>query len=156
MGGRISAVNGRVITLDRDSAAGSRLMVNLPSGASHRTIQSVRAGRHCGQRHTAKHLQWNRCGLSSLKSFYAQQYRVISVTDNNDGTYSIAGALHDPDKYARIDTGAIIDQRPISVIPPGNQSPPAISRSVRFLSFSRISALRPCASAGTSEKCYRV
>lgn len=33
--------------------------------------------------------------------------------------------MHDPDKYARIDTGAIIDQRPISVIPPGNQSPPA-------------------------------
>ncbi|ELI8784468.1 host specificity protein, partial [Citrobacter freundii] len=30
-----------------------------------------------------------------------------------------------PDKYARIDTGAIIDQRPVSVIPPGNQSPPA-------------------------------
>ncbi|WP_251274959.1 hypothetical protein, partial [Enterobacter hormaechei] len=29
------------------------------------------------------------------------------------------------DKYARIDTGAIIDQRPVSVIPPGNQSPPA-------------------------------
>lgn len=44
MGGRISAVNGRVITLDRESAAapGSRLMVNLPSGASQsRTIQSV-------------------------------------------------------------------------------------------------------------------
>ncbi|MFI8099386.1 DUF1983 domain-containing protein, partial [Citrobacter freundii] len=42
-----------------------------------------------------------------------------------DGTFSITGAWHDPDKYARIDTGAIIDQRPVSVIPPGNQSPPA-------------------------------
>ncbi|OXV25562.1 host specificity protein, partial [Enterobacter kobei] len=38
--------------------------------------------------------------------------------------FSITGAWHDPDKYARIDTGAIIDQRPVSVIPPGNQSPP--------------------------------
>ncbi|AEW73859.1 hypothetical protein EcWSU1_02424 [Enterobacter ludwigii] len=28
-------------------------------------------------------------------------------------------------KFDRIDTGAIIDQRPVSVIPPGNQSPPA-------------------------------
>ncbi|RUO04296.1 host specificity protein J, partial [Enterobacter hormaechei] len=55
---------------------------------------------------------------------YAQQYRVITVTDNNDGTFTIVGANHDPDKYARIDTGAIIDQRPVSVIPPGNQSPP--------------------------------
>lgn len=56
---------------------------------------------------------------------YAQQYRVITVTDNNDGTYTIVGANHDPDKFDRIDTGAIIDQRPVSVIPPGNQSPPA-------------------------------
>ncbi|WP_044858588.1 phage tail tip fiber protein, partial [Enterobacter ludwigii] len=54
-----------------------------------------------------------------------QQYRVITVTDNNDGTFTIVGANHDPDKFDRIDTGAIIDQRPVSVIPPGNQSPPA-------------------------------
>ncbi|BCT18743.1 hypothetical protein R2TS_19150 [Enterobacter asburiae] len=64
---------------------------------------------------------------------YAQQYRVISVTDNNDGTYTITGANHDPNKYARIDTGAIIDQRPVSVIPPGNQSPPA---NIAISSFS--------------------
>lgn len=128
MGGRISAVNGRVITLDRDSAAapGSRLMVNLPSGASQsRTIQSVN-----GQAVTVTTAYSETPAVESVwivesEELYAQQYRVISVTDNNDGTYSIAGALHDPDKYARIDTGAIIDQRPISIIPPGNQSPPA-------------------------------
>jgi len=128
MGGRISAVNGRVITLDRDSAAapGSRLMVNLPSGASQsRTIQSVN-----GRAVTVTTAYSETPAVESVwivesEELYAQQYRVISVTDNNDGTYSIAGALHDPDKYARIDTGAIIDQRPISVIPPGNQSPPA-------------------------------
>jgi predicted phage tail protein len=50
---------------------------------------------------------------------------VLSAFPINDGTFSITGAWHDPDKYARIDTGAIIDQRPVSVIPPGNQSPPA-------------------------------
>lgn len=128
MGGRISAVNGRVITLDRDSAAvaGSRLMVNLPSGASQsRTIQSVN-----GRAVTVTTAYSETPAVESVwivesDELYAQQYRVISVTDNNDGTYSITGALHDPDKYARIDTGAIIDQRPISVIPPGNQSPPA-------------------------------
>lgn len=128
MGGRISAVNGRVITLDRDSAAapGSRLMVNLPSGASQsRTIQSVN-----GRAVTVTTAYSETPAVESVwivesEELYAQQYRVISVTDNNDGTYSIAGALHDPDKYARIDTGAIIDQRPVSVIPPGNQSPPA-------------------------------
>ncbi|KJL63763.1 phage tail protein [Enterobacter hormaechei] len=128
MGGRISAVNGRVITLDRDSAAapGSRLMVNLPSGASQsRTIQSVN-----GRAVTVTTAYSETPAVESVwivesDELYAQQYRVISVTDNNDGTYSISGAMHDPDKYARIDTGAIIDQRPISVIPPGNQSPPS-------------------------------
>ncbi|ENL7643660.1 phage tail protein [Enterobacter hormaechei] len=127
MGGRISAVNGRVITLDRDSAAapGSRLMVNLPSGASQsRTIQSVN-----GRAVTVTTAYSETPAVESVwivesEELYAQQYRVISVADNNDGTFSISGALHDPDKYARIDTGAIIDQRPISVIPPGNQSPP--------------------------------
>ncbi|PAO06170.1 host specificity protein [Enterobacter cloacae] len=128
MGGRISTVNGRVITLDRESAAapGSRLMVNLPSGASQsRTIQSVN-----GRAVTVTTAYSETPAVESVwivesEELYAQQYRVISVTDNNDGTYSISGALHDPDKYARIDTGAIIDQRPISVIPPGNQYPPA-------------------------------
>lgn len=136
MGGRISAVNGRVITLDRDSAAvaGSRLMVNLPSGASQsRTIQSVN-----GRAVTVTTAYSETPAVESVwivesDELYAQQYRVISVSDNNDGTFSITGAFHDPDKYARIDTGAIVDQRPISVIPPGNQSPPA---NIAISSFS--------------------
>ncbi|WP_410260321.1 hypothetical protein, partial [Klebsiella pneumoniae] len=41
-----------------------------------------------------------------------------------DATLTITGVAHDPDKFARIDTGAIIDQRPVSVLPTGNQSPP--------------------------------
>ncbi|MGQ5714523.1 host specificity protein J [Enterobacter cloacae] len=128
MGGRISAVNGRVITLDRDSAAapGSRLMVNLPSGASQsRTIQSVNGWAVTVTTAYSETPAVESVWIVESEELYAQQYRVISVTDNNDGTYSISGAFHDPDKYPRIDTGAIIDQRPISVIPPGNQSPPA-------------------------------
>ncbi|SSG18464.1 TipJ family phage tail tip protein [Klebsiella pneumoniae] len=53
-----------------------------------------------------------------------QQYRVTGVKENNDATLTITGVAHDPDKFARIDTGAIIDQRPVSVLPAGNQSPP--------------------------------
>jgi predicted phage tail protein len=41
----------------------------------------------------------------------------VSVSESDDGTFTIVGAAHDPDKYARIDTGAIIDSRPVSVIP---------------------------------------
>lgn len=128
MGGRISAVNGRVITLDRkpDAVAGGRLILNLPSGASQsRTIQSVNGNAVTVTTAYSETPQTEAVWVVESDELYAQQYRVVTVTDNNDGTYSIAGAWHDPDKYPRIDTGAIIDQRPVSVIPPGNQSPPA-------------------------------
>ncbi|MHA0960689.1 TipJ family phage tail tip protein [Enterobacter cancerogenus] len=128
MGGRISAVNGRVIKLDRvaDAAAGDRLILNLPSGVSQsRTIQAVNGESVTVTTAYSKTPQAEAVWVVESDELYAQQYRVISVSEKDDGTFSITGAWHDPDKYARIDTGAIIDQRPVSVIPPGNQSPPA-------------------------------
>ena len=128
MGGRISAVNGRVIKLDRvaDVAAGDRLILNLPSGASQsRTIQAVNGESVTVTTAYSETPQAEAVWVVESDELYAQQYRVVSVSDNGDGTFSITGASHDPDKYARIDTGAIIDQRPVSVIPPGNQSAPA-------------------------------
>ncbi|EHH7519192.1 phage tail protein [Escherichia coli] len=128
MGGRISAVNGRVIKLDRvaDAAPGDRLILNLPSGASQsRTIQAVNGESVTVTTAYSETPQAEAVWVVESDELYAQQYRVVSVSDNGDGTFSITGAWHDPDKYAHIDTGAIIDQRPVSVIPPGNQSPPA-------------------------------
>lgn len=128
MGGRISAVNGRVIKLDRvaDATAGDRLILNLPSGASQsRTIQAVNGESVTVTTAYSETPQAEAVWVVESDELSAQQYRVVSVSDNDDGTFSITGAWHDPDKYARIDTGAIIDQRPVSVIPPGNQSPPA-------------------------------
>ncbi|MDG9916750.1 host specificity protein J, partial [Enterobacter kobei] len=127
MGGRISDVNGRVIKLDRvaDAAAGDRLILNLPSGASQsRTIQAVNGESVTVTTAYSETPEAEAVWVVQSDELYAQQYRVVSVSDNDDGTFSITGAWHDPDKYARIDTGAIIDQRPVSVIPPGNQSPP--------------------------------
>ncbi|ENT8926675.1 phage tail protein [Enterobacter hormaechei] len=138
MGGRISAVNGRVIKLDRvaDAAAGDRLILNLPSGASQsRTIQAVNGESVTVTTAYSETPQAEAVWVVESNELYAQQYRVVSVADNDDGTFTITGAWHDPDKYARIDTGAIIDQRPVSVIPPGNQSPPA---NIVISSFSMV------------------
>ncbi|EPO7718039.1 TipJ family phage tail tip protein [Klebsiella aerogenes] len=127
-GGRISAVNGRVITLDRDIDAkeGDRLHLNLPSGISQaRTIQSVNGRRQVTVTTAYSETPEAECvWIVEYTDLVPQQYRVIGVKDNNNGTLTITGVAHDPDKFARIDTGAIIDQRPISVIPPGNQAPP--------------------------------
>ncbi|HCB1681303.1 host specificity protein J [Citrobacter sp. RHBSTW-00986] len=138
MGGRISAVNGRVIKLDRvaDAVAGDRLILNLPSGASQsRTIQAVNGESVTVTTAYSETPQTEAVWVVESDELYAQQYRVVSVSDNDDGTFSITGAWHDPDKYARIDTGAIIDQRPVSVIPPGNQSLPA---NIVISSFSMV------------------
>ncbi|CAM3454171.1 DUF1983 domain-containing protein [Klebsiella variicola] len=127
-GGRISAVNGRVITLDRDIDAkeGDRLHLNLPSGISQaRTIQSVNGRRQVTVTTGYSETPEAECvWIVEYTDLVPQQYRVIGVKDNNNGTLTITGVAHDPDKFARIDTGAIIDQRPISVLPAGNQSPP--------------------------------
>ncbi|EPM7484604.1 host specificity protein J [Enterobacter hormaechei] len=128
LGGRISAVNGRVLTLDRapDASADDRMIVNLPSSVSQsRTIQSITGNKVTVTTAYSETPVAQAVWVIESDELYAQQYRVITVTDNNDGTFTIVGANHDPDKYARIDTGAIIDQRPVSVIPPGNQLPPA-------------------------------
>lgn len=136
LGGRLSAVNGRVLKLDRvpSAKAGDRIMVNLPSGITQsRTIQSLSGEMVTVTTAFSELPQAEAVWVIESDELYAQQYRVVSVTDNNDGTYTITGANHDPDKYARIDTGAVIDQRPVSVIPPGNQSPPA---NIAINSFS--------------------
>ncbi len=127
-GGRISAVNGRVITLDRDVDAkpGDRLQLNLPSGISQsRTIQAVNGRRQITVTTAYSETPEREC-VWAIESddLFLQQYRVTGVKENSDATLTITGVAHDPDKFPRIDTGAIIDQRPVSVLPAGNQSPP--------------------------------
>ncbi|VEJ54655.1 host specificity protein J [Pragia fontium] len=127
-GGRISSVNGRVITLDRaaDATEGDRLILNLPSGISQsRTIQSITDKSVTVTVAYSETPEPESVWVVESDDLYAQQYRVVSVSDNSDGTFTISAANHDPDKYARIDTGAIIDERPVSVIPPGNQAAPS-------------------------------
>ncbi|HCW3116808.1 host specificity protein J [Citrobacter amalonaticus] len=137
-GGRISSVNGRVLTLDRvaDIAPGNRLIVNLPSGVSQaRTVQAVNGRTITVTTAYGETPQAECVWVAESDELYAQQYRVVSVAENNDGTFTISGASHDPDKYARIDTGAIIDQRPVSVVPPGNQHAP---ENIIISSFSAV------------------
>ncbi|HAT3626804.1 TPA: DUF1983 domain-containing protein, partial [Morganella morganii] len=113
--------------LDRkpDTAPGDRLMLNLPSGKSQaRTIQMITDNVLTVTTEYSETPEPECVWVTESDELYAQQYRVVSVTENDDGTFTISAAMHDPDKYDRIDTGAVLDERPISVIPPGNQFPP--------------------------------
>jgi predicted phage tail protein len=120
IGGRISAAAVRVVTLDRDTLAkaGDRLIINLPSGkAEGRTVQSV-AGRAVtlttaySETPTAQ-LQW----ALDADDLAIPLYRVLSTKRTTEGDYEIAALQFEPGKFAFIDTGAKLEERPISVIP---------------------------------------
>lgn len=126
-GGRVSAINGRNITLDRVSSAvsGDRLILNLPSGQSQaRTIQTV-SGKVITVTTEYSETPETECvWVVESEELYAQQYRVVSVTENESNQFTITAIQHDPSKYEHVDSGALIDERPISVIPPNNQQAP--------------------------------
>ncbi|WP_211823867.1 TipJ family phage tail tip protein [Proteus terrae] len=126
-GGRVSAIDGRNITLDRVSSAvsGDRLILNLPSGQSQaRTIQTV-SGKVITVTTEYSETPKTECvWVVESEELYAQQYRVVSVTENESNQFTIIAIQHDPNKYEHVDSGALIDERPISVIPPNNQQAP--------------------------------
>ncbi|HFN4177642.1 TPA: host specificity protein J [Enterobacter hormaechei] len=127
IGGRVSAVNGRNITLDRaaDVKAGNRLFLNLPSGtAQARTVQAVNGNTVTVTTPYSEtpeaECNW---GVDSDDLFIAL-FRVTGTRDNNDVTFEVTGTTYNPDIYSAVDTGARLDERPVSVIPPGVQAPP--------------------------------
>lgn len=139
IGGRISAVDGRKLKLDRKPGAkvGDRLIINLPSGkAQARTVQAV------NDRVVTVTTAYSEIPVPEsawsidADDLAVQLYRVVGIADNGDNTFTINATEHDPNKYARIDTGARIDDRPISIIPPGVQAPP---KNITIDSYSSVS-----------------
>lgn len=128
-GGRVSEVNGLSFTLDRavDYAAGDRLVLNLPDGtAQTRTIASVSADKKTVKVSTAfsqvpvKGAVW----AIDSDSLAIQYFRVTSIASNDDGTFTVSGVQHDPNKYRYIDDGVKIDPAPITVTPPAVMKAP--------------------------------
>lgn len=120
IGGRIAAAAGKVITLDRDTLvkAGDRLVINLPGGrAEGRTVESV-SGRDVTvtvaySEAPAAQLQW----AIDADDLAIPLYRVMRTARTPEGDYDISALQYEPGKFASIDTGARLEERPISVIP---------------------------------------
>lgn len=127
-GGRIAAAVGKVVTLDRDTQikAGDRLIINLPNGSAQgRTVQSV-AGRAVTVTtaysvQPEPELQW----AIDADDLAIQLFRVLKTARTAEGEYEITGLEFNPSKFPAIDTGAKLEERPISVIPVTTVPPPA-------------------------------
>ncbi|WP_318393591.1 host specificity protein J, partial [Enterobacter sp.] len=139
IGGRISAVSGRNVKLDRvaDVKPGDRLFVNLPSGQTQaRTVQAVNGDTVTVTTPWAEAPEAESSWAVEADDLYMALFRVTGVTDNNDGTWAVSGTTYNPDLYFAVDHGARLDERPISVIPPGVQAPP---ENVTIDSYSQVS-----------------
>lgn len=137
-GGRISRVEGRKITLDRRAniKAGDRLIVNLPNGRSEgRTVSLVADNIITVSTEYSQEPEKNAVWTVDADDLALQLYRVVNITDNGDNTYTITGAIHNPSNYDHIDSGARIDERPITIVPPGVQAPP---KNIRISSYSHV------------------
>ncbi|HGN2088809.1 TPA: DUF1983 domain-containing protein [Proteus mirabilis] len=137
-GGRISSVDGRKITLDRTTSikVSDRLIVNLPDGKSEgRTVTSVNQKVVTVSVEYSQVPQKEAVWVVDSDDLAIQLYRVINISDNGDNTYTISGAIHNPDNYEHIDAGARIDERPITVIPPKVQPAP---KNVRISSYTQV------------------
>ncbi|BAR65561.1 phage tail protein [Pseudomonas aeruginosa] len=138
IGGRLSAVDGRALTLDRDVEArpGDRLLVNLPNGkAEARSVQSV-VGRVLTV--TAAYSETPRPqGQWALQSnsLTTQRFRIMSITRPEDNLFEITALQHNASKFDAIDNGARIELPPVTSIPPGVQAPP---QNVRIKAFTKV------------------
>ncbi|GHX81272.1 Phage-related protein, tail component [Vibrio cholerae] len=140
IGGRLADISedGKTLTLDREVelTAGDSVIVNLPSGkAESRSVVSasakvVEVSLPYSEKPNA-HCQWT----IDRQTITHQLFQVLSVkkSDTESIEYEISGIEHDPGKFDYVDTGARLEDRPVSNIPVGGQEPPAtvsISQSV--------------------------
>lgn len=138
IGGRVRAANGQTVTLDKvDQAAnGDAVTVILPSGvAQTRTISAIAGNDVTVSVAWSEPIQPESVWTVESATLKAQLYRIVSVAEGDGLTCEITALRHEPGKYAAIDTGARIEPRPVTVIPPSVQPPPA---NVGFSTYSVI------------------
>ncbi|EQC1554438.1 host specificity protein J [Citrobacter amalonaticus] len=123
-GGRMRAIKGREITLDRqvEYKPGARLLMNLPDGTTQsRTIDSVSEDGLTVTVTTSysQNPVYGAVWAVDSDDVAIQYFRVISVaaSDDETGGFTISAVQHDPNKYRYIDDGVRIESPPITVTP---------------------------------------
>ncbi|WP_018435363.1 host specificity protein J [Paraburkholderia atlantica] len=138
-GGRVRSMNGATVVLDRapTAAAGDSLTVIMPTGiAQKRTVQAVNGNTITVTAAFDQNSVVGAVWMLESTDLAAQLFRVVSIEESDDDgqiTYTINATQYEPGKYAAIDNGAQVQVRPVTVIPPSVQPPPA---NVRVATYS--------------------
>jgi predicted phage tail protein len=131
IGGRVRAVAGRNITLDKAPtvSAGDTLTAILPTGlAQKRTVSTVLGDTITVDSAYDSAPVTGAVWMIESADLASQLFRVVSVEESDDDdqiTYTVNATQYEPGKYAAIDNGAAIQVRPITVVPPSAQVPPS-------------------------------
>lgn len=108
IGGRVLAINGREVTLDREISIDNASYFTYINGeATHSTIkiQTVN-GKEITLDSTPTGLEIYGVWSLSTKQISSGLYRSISIVENADGTNTITALQHEPQKEAIVDNAA--------------------------------------------------
>lgn len=126
-GGRVAAASGTKVTLDRitTAKAGDTLIVNLPTGKSEgRKVKSVSGRAVTVESAYSVTPNAESAWVLDQPDLAIQLFRVKRLLVNSDNTVTINGLPYNPNKFPRVDDGAVIEDRPVSVVPPRGQGMP--------------------------------
>lgn len=118
VGGRVLAVNGKKVTLDREiSVNGNSYFSYINAQAKHQDIKIVSANG------TEVTLEQEPAGLEaygiwslSTQQVTSQLFKALSVKEESKGKYTIAALQHEPQKESIVDNGAKFEPKATSIL----------------------------------------
>uniref|UniRef100_UPI0006682C19 TipJ family phage tail tip protein n=1 Tax=Moraxella canis TaxID=90239 RepID=UPI0006682C19 len=137
-GGRVQAIDGNVITLDRaitkSLASGDLLMINGNDGVSEtRTITAINGNKITVQ--TAfERAEVDAVWAMDSADLQTLKLRVMSIVQSEPAKFTITGVEYNPDKFVAAEIDIRAQPKPVSIIPTAVISAPetvTISQSVR-------------------------
>ncbi|AHG83099.1 Phage-related protein, tail component [Bibersteinia trehalosi USDA-ARS-USMARC-189] len=113
IGGRVLAINGRTVTLDREIQINGNSYLSFINGNAQHSNIKINAVKG-----NVVTLASNPTGLETLgvwslttEQITSRLYRAMSIAENDDGSYTITALQHEPQKEAIVDNGASFEPR---------------------------------------------
>ncbi|MDD6910233.1 phage tail protein [Actinobacillus minor] len=119
IGGRVVAINGRSVTLDREiEVSGNSYLSFINANAKHSNIKiSSATGRVVTLDSVPTGLTVNGVWSLTTSKITSRLYRCMTITENSDeGTYTIVALQHEPQKEAIVDNGASFEPANTSLL----------------------------------------
>ena len=118
IGGRVLAINGKKVTLDREiSISGNSYFSYINQNARHQDIKIMSAnGAEVTLEQTPVGLEAYGVWSLSTQQVTSQLFKAISVKEETKGKYAITALQHEPQKEAIVDNGAKFEPKATSIL----------------------------------------